>query len=166
MSPGAWKSLAVVLLITRLVEGSIWFGGFISKRPDNDFAWFPEWVMKESEYSPIPPYKWFLDTIVIPHITFWGWVQFLTEMFLAITLILGIFVGITGLIATLWALNIAIGSVFVPGEILYNLQYFVLVPLILALTRSGRVYGLDAWLRPRLLASKNKWVRRAAEWGT
>lgn len=166
LTPGGWRVLALGLFVARLLEGSVWFSGFTTKRPDNGFGWFPGWVASESQYSPIPPYKWFLDTLVLPHVAFWGWVQFLTEAVLAVTTLLGILVGFSGILATIWSLNIAIGSVFVPGETLNNEQNFVLIALLLWVTRSGRVWGVDAWLRPKLLASRKRWVRWVGEWGT
>lgn len=163
-----WKwggAAAGVALLARLQQGILWFAAGVSKPPP-DFNWFPEWVMKESQYAQIGAYKWFLDAIVIPNLTFFGYLQFFTEVVLGALLILGIFTPLVGLALTLWAFNIALGSYPVPGEQLSLLQVFVLVPLLVAAMRSGRVAGLDAWLRPRLLRSEKKWLRRLGEWGT
>lgn len=182
-----WGAAATIVLVaTRLVEGSIWYSGAVTKTPWSDpkFGWFPSWVRKEAEFAEIDAYRWFLETVVIPNLDLFGWLQFVTEAVLAVMLVLGVVTGLAGLVATLWALNIAIGSYPVPInapdpllgpvsagfepalEPLYNHQLFVLLPLIVTVTRPGRVLGVDAWLRPRLLASPNRWLRRIGEWAT
>lgn len=155
----------VVLVVTRLVNGANWFWGARTKPPPH-WGWFEGWIAKEIQYAEIAPYKWFLQNIVQPNIDFFGWMGFITEVALTICLVLGILVGITGILAALWALNIAIGSYPIPGEFPYYLMFSVLVPLILAATRAGQWYGMDKRLRPRMLASRHMWIRILGEYGT
>lgn len=151
------------LFLARIAVGSIFFGGGISKPPP-DFNWFPGWVQKESEYAQIGLYKLFLDAIVIPNITFFGYLQFFTELLFGGLLLLGLFTRFSGFVLGLWALNIAIGSYPVPGEVTTNLWLFVLMPFLVGALAAGRVLGLDALLRPKLLKSENRLVRWVATW--
>ena len=160
-----WGAFGAVMFVTRVLSGLVWANGAFEKPPPA-FGWFPGWIDKEIAYGSIRPYQWFLVNVLKPHLTFFGYVQFATELFLGIVVTLGILVGLTSLLATFWAANIALGSYPVPGEVLYYLAFFVLVPLILATGRAGRFGGLDATIRPRLLGSSNPWVRRLGEWGT
>lgn len=172
----AWEigtAAAWTLLLSRLVVGFIWFGGAVAKTPwtpapNSDYprwGWFTEWIRTEQQYA-IPPYKWFLDNIVIPNIEFFGWLQFLTEVALTLGFVFGILMGLTGLVGALWAFNIALGAFTVPNEPFFALQLFVLMPLVLGVTKSGRILGVDVWLRPKLLASPKPWLRKVGDWAT
>jgi len=167
-----WRPFVFSIVILRVVDAFIWLGGAVGKHPWRAseesgyprFGWFRDWVVKEEHYAQIPAYKWFLGHVVLPHIDLFGWLQFLTEAFLGVALLLGLFVGVTGLVATLWAFNIALGSYPVPGEQLYALQLFVLAPFVLWTARAGRAWGVDAALHRRWRASRSVYARWAARW--
>ncbi len=161
-----WRVPVIAIVSLRIFNGVIWLTGAMGKHPGNDWGWFPEWLGKEAEYATIPAYKWFLETIVIPNITFFGWMQFITELVLGIALIFGILTPLMAVGATLWAFNISLGSWPVPGEIWYNLVLFVQIPFVVAVTRSGRAWGVDAYLRPKLLAHKSPLIRKIGKWCT
>lgn len=148
----------------RVLAGLIWLVNGVVKNPFNEWGYFPEWTQKFAENSPIPPYKWFLENVVLPYIEFWGWVQFLLEVGLGVMLILGLLTGLTGLVATAWAVNIFTGSVFVPNEWVWGLLAFVSIMALCWTTRAGRFFGLDAKLRPRLLADERPAKRWIAKW--
>lgn len=166
MEKGDHRKLALAtafLFLARVVVGSIFFGGGITKPPPN-FNWFPGWVQKESEFAQIKPYKLFLDAVVIPHITFFGYLQFFTELIFGGLLLLGLFTRFSGFVLGIWAMNIALGSYPVPGEQITNLELFVLMPFLVGSLAGGRILGLDAWLRPKFLASEKRWVRFVGAW--
>lgn len=153
------------LVALRVLDGVIWFSGAAAKTPWNGWGWFPEWLQKEATYAQLPPYKTFLEVIVLPNLQLFGWLQFLTESALAVMLIFGIFTRLGGWVATLWALNIAVGSYPVPGENALNLALFVLVPLVIATTAGGKALSVDeAWLRPRLERAVPPRLREYLDW--
>lgn len=147
------------LFVARIMVGSIFFFAGLSKPPP-DFNWFPEWVQKEAEYAQIGLYKFFLETVVIPNLTFFGWMQFITEIVLGGLVLVGFLTRASGFLLGLWAFNIALGSYPVPGEQLTFLQSFVIVPFLVGALATGRIVGVDALLRQRWMESESR-VRRA-----
>ncbi|MBI2077109.1 MAG: hypothetical protein HYT80_01880 [Euryarchaeota archaeon] len=161
---GVPRPAAFMFFGIRLLAGFLWLVNGLVKNPWNGWGYFPEWTEKFAENSPIPPYKWFLDNVVSPNLWFWGWVQFLVEVGLGILLVVGLCTGFAGLVATAWAANIFIGSVFVPGEWVWGLLAFLAIMPLCWATRAGRYLGADAFLRPQFLTDKRPMVRWIAKW--
>lgn len=151
------------LFLARITVGSIFFFAGLSKPPP-DFNWFPEWVQKEADYAQIGLYKLFLETVVIPNITFFGWMQFVTEIVLGAMVLLGFMTRFSGFLLGVWAFNIALGSYPVPGEQLTLLELFVLMPFLVGALATGRILGLDALLRTRWMESESRLKRFLGAW--
>lgn len=150
--------LLVVLLATRLSVAATWAWGAATKPPPG-FGWLENSLRSQVEHNIVPGYSWFVEHVMLPNITMIGWTAFIVEAYLAIVLLLGLATRLNGLIATLWGLNIAIGSMGVPLEPMWVLVPFVLLPMMAAEGRSGRVLGLDAALHPRLGESNRPLLR-------
>jgi uncharacterized membrane protein YphA (DoxX/SURF4 family) len=161
---GVPRGSAFVFFSVRILAGLIWLVNGIVKNPWNDWGYFPRWTQKFADHSPIPPYKWFLENVVIPNMDFWGWIQFLLEVGLGILLLAGLFTGLAAFVSIGWALNIFVGSVFVPEEWVWGLLSFLAVMVIAWVTRAGRYLGMDAFLRTELLTHKHALVRWIARW--
>lgn len=151
------------LFLARITVGSIFLFAGLSKPPP-DFNWFPDWVHKEAEYAQIGLYKLFLEAVVIPNITFFGWMQFITEIVLGGLVLVGLLTRASGFLLGLWAFNIALGSYPVPGEQLTLLELFVLMPFLVGALATGRILGLDAVLRERWMASESGFKRFLGTW--
>ena len=87
---------------------------------------------------------------MIPHWTFFGWMTLITETFIAVTLILGLFTRLGSLVAIGMAANITIGILGVPHEWGWTYVMLILLPVIFLLTDAGRSFGVDAFVAPRL----------------
>lgn len=162
--PGQRLVLATLFLfLARITVGSIFFTGGVTKPPP-DFNWFPDWVHKEAEYAQIGIYKLFLEAVVIPNLTFFGYLQFFVELVFGGLLLVGLFTRLSGFVMGLWAFNIALGSYPVPGEQLTLLELFVLMPFLVGALATGRILGLDALLRNKFMASENRLVRLLGTW--
>lgn len=105
---------------------------------------------------------WFIDHVVIPHFQFFGWLIFLAEAFIVVSLALGIFARLGALFSLLLSVQLMIGvagvSDFTIGLYEWEWSYhlMILVSLVLWGAAAGRVFGLDALLRPRLIAAAGK----------
>lgn len=161
---GVPRGAAFAFFAIRILAGTLWLVNGLVKNPWNDWGYFPSWSQKFADHSPIPPYKWFLENVVIPHIDFWGWIQFLLEVGLGLLLLTGLLNGIAGPLATAWGANIVVGSLFVPGEWVWGLASFLAVMVLCWATRSGRYFGMDAFLRSRLAENQHALYRSVARW--
>jgi len=155
----AW--ILIGFLGARAVNAYMWYWGASTKHPwlDPPFGWLGSWLRVEVEHNPIPGYPWVVEHVLIPNIQLVGWTGFVVEAYLALVFTLGFVTRFHGWLAALWGLNIAIGNVGAPREPIWAILPLVVIPLLAGESRSGRMIGLDAGLRPRLLVSRNRWLR-------
>ena len=117
---GRAGSLAVVgLTAVRVVLGIWWISQF-SWKPPPSFG-CPDgglclWLNKEIQSPLIPLYADVMRAVVLPHAILFGWLAFVVETAIGVSLVFGIFTRLGGLIGTLWSVNLMIGLVAVPGE--------------------------------------------------
>lgn len=91
-----------------------------------------------------------LGTVVFPNNTlnpFFGYLTFVVEMALGISLLLGVLTVLSGIGGALWQLNIAIGSFSVPAEWYWHWPLLIAPHLVFAHSHAGRVLGLDLFLQ-------------------
>jgi uncharacterized membrane protein YphA (DoxX/SURF4 family) len=124
------------------------------------------YLYQEARYTQLPQYQAFLLNVAIPNINTLGWMAFIIEVTLSVTLAIGFLTGITGLVASIWAANAVFGSYPVPGELWFNLLNLLILPIVIWLTRAGRFMGIDAYTRPNLLAIKSRVLRWLGKYGT
>ena len=101
------------LVISRVVIGILWFTQLLWKLPPSfgcpaNFAvstsitarttGLCDWVGLMSIYSLIPLQASLVKSLVIPNLAWMGWLIFLMEAFVAVTLILGLFTRLGGLV--------------------------------------------------------------------
>jgi thiosulfate dehydrogenase (quinone) large subunit len=104
--------------------------------------------------------------VMIPHWTFFGWMTLITETFIAVTLILGLFTRLGSLAAIGMATNITIGILGVPHEWGWTYVMLIMLPVIFLLTDAGRSFGVDSFMAPRLdrAAGRGSRVARLVRW--
>ena len=137
--------------LARFLYGILWWQQSKWKVPSDDFGrksggglWY--WVQQEIQYPTIPAYKDFLVNVLIPHWTFFGWLTLITETFIAVTLILGLFTRLGALVAVGMAVNITLGIVSVPHEWVWTYVMLIMLPVVFLLTDAGRSFGIDSFL--------------------
>jgi uncharacterized membrane protein YphA (DoxX/SURF4 family) len=74
----------------------------------------------------------------------------ITETFIAVTLVLGLFTRLGSLAAIGMAANITIGILGVPHEWGWTYVMLIMLPVIFLLTDAGRSFGVDAFVAPFL----------------
>lgn len=157
--------------LARLLYGYLWWQQSGWKVPSDDFGrksggglWY--WVQQEIQYPTVMAYRDFLVNVMIPHWRFLGWMTLITETFIAVTLVLGLFTRLGSLAAIGMAANITIGILSVPHEWGWAYVMLIMLPIIFLLTDAGRSFGIDAFLAPRLerAADGGSRVARLIRW--
>lgn len=145
----------------RMMFGVLWLDLALQKAPwviqdGQQFGWLYGWIWQEINHPTFTFYKAFLEGIVLPHFTLFGYLTFLTEVVLGLSLLLGCFTVLGGIGGALWQLNIALGSYSVPGE-WYWIWFLLIIPhLVFAQSRAGRTLGIDHLLSIRLGRSQER----------
>ena len=166
----------VGMLIARVIYGYLWYTQLLWKLPPTfgcpaNFAvttdihkrtsGLCDWVGIMTLYSKIPLQASLVKQFVAPNMAWFGWVVFLMEAFVAVSLILGLFTRLGGLAALIQGLNLYFGVTAAPGEWYWTYGMLYTLGLIFLAIPSGRFLGLDVWLRPRLQPAAERGNRLA-----
>ncbi len=97
----------------------------------------------------------FIDHVVKPNIRWFGWVIWGSEAFIFVSLFFGLFSRLGGLVAIIMATQLLVGLAGItdPYEWEWSYNLILLLAIIVFVAAPGRIFGLDARLRPRLLAA-------------
>ncbi len=148
--------------VARIVVGWLWATQLMWKMPPL-FGCGPalrigvdgglcDWVGREIA-NPNPYFPWyadFLQTVVVPHFAFFGWLVWFTEAFIFVSLFFGIVARLGGLAGTIQAAQLTIGLAAVPGEWYWTYVMLTVLNALVLFTGAGRFLGLDRFLLPRL----------------
>jgi thiosulfate dehydrogenase [quinone] large subunit len=170
-------NLGVVgMWISRIIYGYLWYTQLLWKMPPRfgcppDFAvttdiharttGLCDWVGVMTIYSKWPLQASLVKQFVVPNMAWFGWIVWLMEAFVAVTLIFGLFTRLGGLAALVQGINLYIGVTAAPFEWYWTYGMLYTLGLVFLAVPTGRTLGLDAWLRPRLQASVDKGNRIA-----
>jgi len=170
-------NLGVVgMWISRIIYGYLWYTQLLWKMPPRfgcppDFAvttdiharttGLCDWVGVMTLYSKWPLQASLVKQFVVPNMAWFGWIVWLMEAFVAVTLIFGLFTRLGGLAALVQGINLYIGVTAAPFEWYWTYGMLYTLGLVFLAVPSGRTLGLDAWLRPRLQSSVDKGNRIA-----
>jgi len=151
--------------ISRIIYGYLWYTQLLWKLPPT-FGCKPgfavttdiharttglcDWVGIEVLYSKIPLQSKLVNQFIVPNMSWFGWVVFIMEGFVAVSLILGLFTRLGGLAALVQGLNLYFGVTAAPGEWYWTYGMLYTMGLMFLAVPTGRTLGLDAWIRPRL----------------
>jgi thiosulfate dehydrogenase (quinone) large subunit len=111
------------------------------------------------------PYTWLVKHLVLPHFTFFGWMVLLVESTLGALLVLGLATRLVGLAGALYTVTIALSTLNAPHEWTWSYYLWILAELAVSATAAGRVFGLDAILRPACQRSDRR-LARAYLWAS
>jgi len=167
---------AVGMLIARVIYGYLWYTQLLWKMPPQfgcpaNFAvtadihhrttGLCDWVGVMTIYSKWPLQASLVKQFVVPNMAWFGWIVWLMEAFVAVTLIFGLFTRLGGLAALVQGINLYIGVTAAPFEWYWTYGMLYTLGLIFLAVPTGRVLGIDAWLRPRLQPSADQGNRVA-----
>jgi hypothetical protein len=165
------------MLISRVVIGYLWYTQLLWKMPPTfgcpaGFAvstsirartsGLCDWVGLMTIYSKIPLQAYLVKRFVVPNLSWMGWIIWLGEATVAVTLILGLLTRFGGFLALLQALNLYFGVSGVPGEWYWTYGMLATLGLVFLAVPAGRFIGVDAWIRSLLQPSAgkgNRWAK-------
>ena len=142
----------------RFVIGAMWWQQTLWKlppyytdHPDKPFGatGLAYWMTVEGKSAAIPLQADFVNHVVLPHFYLFAPIVYGAEALTAVSLILGLFVRLWGLIGALQILNLWLGLYNAWGEWPWTYFFLLVLQLIFALHRYGRSLGLDAILTAR-----------------
>lgn len=134
------------LLVARIIMGVFWLGQFVWKAPP-DFGCpnggLCQYVQKEIDQPLFGFYGTILANIVAPNIYLFGWCITIVETLIGLSLLLGVFTRLGGLVSMLWSLNLLIGLAAVPNE--YPPAYLImaLTGFLFLMMGAGKYLSLD-----------------------
>src|SRR5271165_7597503 len=139
--------------VFRLLIGCMWWQQTLWKLPPS-YTDHPEqpfgetglayWMMVMGKSAAVPLQAYFVNNIVLPHFYLFAPVVYGLEVLTAVSLLLGIFVRLWGVIGALQIINLWLGLYSAPGEWPWTYFFLLVLMLIFALHRYGRRLGLDA----------------------
>jgi uncharacterized membrane protein YphA (DoxX/SURF4 family) len=94
--------------------------------------------------AAIPAQADFVNTIVLPNFYLFAPIVYGLEVLTAVSLLLGLFVRLWGVIGAFQVINLWLGLYSAPGEWPWTYFFLLVLMLIFALHRYGRRLGLDA----------------------
>ncbi len=156
------------LFLSRIIIGYLWYTQLLWKLPPTfgcpaDFAvstsltartsGLCDWTGLMAIASKQPLHQALVANVIAPNLSWMAWGIFLMEAFLAVSLILGLFSRLGGLIGFVQALNLYIGLTALPFEWYWTYGMLYTLHIVFFFLPPGRVWGLDSLLIPRLQAA-------------
>jgi uncharacterized membrane protein YphA (DoxX/SURF4 family) len=142
----------------RFLIGAMWWQQTLWKLPPS-YTDHPEqpfgetglayWMGLMGKHAAIPLQADFVNNIVLPHFYLFAPIVYGLEVLTAVSLILGFFVRLWGVIGALQILNLWLGLYSAPGEWPWTYFFLLVLMLIFALHRYGRRLGFDAIILAR-----------------
>jgi len=172
----AWRSIAsqrswcnVGDWLCRFFIGSMWWQQTLWKLPplytdnpsDPTNSGLHYWMMREGQSAAIALQADFVNHIVLPHFSLFAPIVYALEVLTALSLILGVFVRLWGLIGALQILNLWLGLYNAEGEWPWTYFFLLVLMVIFALHRYGRRLGLDAIIVERRASGRMSGVLSA-----
>jgi uncharacterized membrane protein YphA (DoxX/SURF4 family) len=143
--------------LCRFFIGSMWWQQTLWKLPplytDNPSdplnSGLHYWMTREGQSAAISLQADFVNNLVLPHFYLFAPIVYTLEVLTAVSLILGIFVRLWGVIGALQVLNLWLGLYNAEGEWPWTYFFLLVLMVIFALHRYGRSLGLDAIILER-----------------
>ena len=142
----------------RFLIGAMWWQQTLWKLPPS-YTDHPEkpfdtglyyWMTVMGKHAAIPLQADFVNNIVLPHFYLFAPVVYGLEVLTAVSLILGLFVPLFGIIGALQILNLWLGLYNAEGEWPCTFFFLLLLQLFFAIGQYGQSLGLDALIANRL----------------
>src|SRR5271167_811591 len=139
--------------VFRLLIGCMWWQQtlwklppFYTDHPEQPFGQtgLAYWMTVMGRSAAVPLQADFVNIIVLPHFYLFAPIVYGLEVLTAVSLLLGIFVRLWGVIGALQIINLWLGLYSAPGEWPWTYFFLLVLMLIFALHRYGRRLGLDA----------------------
>jgi hypothetical protein len=105
-----------------------------------------DWIQREIDNPYVPLYRDFLVGFVQPNLSWFGGVIFATELFIAVSLGLGLLLRLGAITSAGMGLQLLVGLHNVPHEWPWTYWFIVMISGLLIAANPGRKFGLDRWV--------------------
>jgi len=156
--------------LCRIAFGLMWLYGLNWKMPPGfgreTGAGLWHWLQQEIQHPAFPWYRNLLESLVLPNFSFFGWLLFLSELLVGLSLVLGFFTRLFSGVGLLLSLNMLVGLAAHPDQMPVTYIMMSLFHLLFIATNAGLNWGLDQILLEKLANSslrRTAWGRRLVE---
>jgi len=148
------RTIALVRMATAVFF--ILFGEYKLFGPGFSHGGFQEYLRSYIEGSAVGFYRPILAQVVLPHAAFLGYVVGAVEMFIGLSLLLGIWVRAASVLGVLHMLSLTLATWWEVGHSVPVWRYFgaeldhlpmLFLFVIFYAADAGKVWGLDGWVR-------------------
>jgi thiosulfate dehydrogenase (quinone) large subunit len=146
-----------LVAVVRVGLALLWMQGASWKGPP--FEALRHWTSFAVDRPVFGPWAWFVEHLVLPNFTFFGWVTLIVEASLGAFLLIGLATRLWALIGVGQTLAIMLSALNAPHEWVWSYLLMLLMHVALFATAAGRCGGLDGLLRPRWTRSPGRLAR-------
>jgi thiosulfate dehydrogenase [quinone] large subunit len=111
------------------------------------------------DHQVFPPWAWFVEHVVFPNFSFFGWMTVLLEASIGAFLLIGLATRFWALVGIAQTVVIAMSVLYAPDEWHWSYFLMLLIHVMLFVTAAGRAYGIDGLLRPAWRRSSSRIAR-------
>ena len=140
------RSAAIWLL--RLIVGVLWWQQSLWKIPP-DYDGLIYWMKQMVDHAAIPLQSDLVAHVVLPNITVFGPLVYLTEVGIGASLMLGLCSRLGALAGMGMALNLWLGLYSAPGEWPWTYFFLVMIQVLFVVDPPGRSLGADVLVQMR-----------------
>jgi thiosulfate dehydrogenase [quinone] large subunit len=148
--------------VARLLIGGLWWQQTLWKlpptytdSPDGVSGGLHYWVGEMVQHSAFGIQSWLVEKVIQPHFYFFAPQVYLTEVIIAISLLLGAFTRLGGVLGALMALNLWLGLYRAPDEWPWAYFFLLMLQTTFVVLHAGRSLGFDAILARRQQAQRS-----------
>ena len=135
--------------LMRVIAGIMWWQQSLWKIPPHWDWGLIHWMEVMVEHASTQLQSTLVRDLVLPNIAVFGPLVYATEVFIAVSLILGVVTRLGAALGALMAINLWLGLYNAPGEWPWTYMFLVVLQLIFLIDPPGRSLGIDAlaWRR-------------------
>jgi len=168
-NPEQRTSAKIYTWLARLFVGGMWYQQMLWKMPPS-FTDKPDgsgglryWMGEMAKYASFKPHASLVNDLFLPQFNLFALQVWAGETFIAVSLMLGLFTRLGGLLGTLMAINLWLGLYNRPNEWPWTYFFLILLNGFFFFLRAGRSLGVDALFATEATPSTGL-VRRAIFW--
>jgi thiosulfate dehydrogenase [quinone] large subunit len=159
---GSWLTRGCIALL-RVGLAFLWIQNVGWKAPpdfgESDKGGLYHFTRFAVDEPVVAPYAWFIEHVVLPNFTFFGWLTLLTEAALGAFLLIGLATRFWAVVGVIQSLAITLSVLNAPHEWHWSYYLMILAHIAVFATAAGRSFGVDGVLRPRWLPSTSPIAR-------
>ena len=162
-----WQSLSgqatvsnLVRFGVRFVVGSMWWQQSLWKVPP-DIGGLRYWTDQMVEHAAFPIQSTLIKTLILPVFTPFAYGVYALEVFVAVSILLGVYVRVGGTLGALLIVNLFLGLYRAPQEWPWTYVFLILLMVLIVVETYGRSLGLDAYLAAQSPEGRRRAAARA-----